>query len=353
MHLCNVLDRSGMKCVRKLSLLLMTACVACLSVCSCNKSEEETVATYRYMDGRVDFSFPSFVVRNEILTMTAGGITYPENPSYKWLMDKHLYADTLHARSVTVQIPDSLAEYSITAYADAPGFYEAYSTFSIMSIDTTFNGSLTGLVQSERSIFDDRDGQTYPYVTIGSLDWFSRNLSYTGTGVPYMDSPAMHTLFGRYYTWDEATGGISGEGLGNGPQGACPPGWSVPTNEDWVDLAAAVSGNPDIQFTDEWAGIAPLVSADAYFREERMWPYSPANGHTNETGWNAIPTGVSQFKGLDYIGVNAFGFWWSATQKDGQQAFYRYQHYDSDKFPMNNVDKNSIGATVRCVRIAR
>lgn len=353
MHLCNEIDCLGMKSVRKTFLLLAAVCLIGLCCNSCKKSEEEAIS-YKYMEGTVEVAdVPSYVVCNELLTMTLGGITYPENPSYKWLTDRNLYADTLHAETITLQMPDSLAQYKFTVYADAGGFYQSFNTFSITAIDTSFNGSLTGLVKSGCSIFDDRDGQSYPYVTIGSLDWFSRNLSYSGTGIPFKNSPAMHSLFGRYYTWDEATGGVSGEGLGCGPQGACPEGWSVPTNEDWVDLAVALSGDPDVEFTDEWPGLAECLSADAYFREERMWPYSPQNEHANIVGWNAIPTGAAILGGKDYTGINAYGFWWSATQKNDKQAYYRYQHYDTGNFPMNYTDKNSISATVRCVRIAR
>ena len=49
-------------------------------------------------------------------------------------------------------------------------------------------------------------------------------------------------VLGRLYTWKEATLGESKSGLGEGPQGICPDGWTVPTNEDWEALAKTLSG---------------------------------------------------------------------------------------------------------------
>ena len=58
-------------------------------------------------------------------------------------------------------------------------------------------------------------------------------------------------MFGRLYTWNDATGGESASGLGNGVQGVCPEGWSIPTAEDWVDLAMAVNGGENVEFKED------------------------------------------------------------------------------------------------------
>jgi uncharacterized protein (TIGR02145 family) len=147
-------------------------------------------------------------------------------------------------------------------------------------------------------------------------------------------------MFGSFYTWSEATSGQ-----------VCPEGWTVPTHEDWESLAAVLSGGRALPFVDNWDGLGAKASADAYLNEERLWPYSPDNGHTNDIGWNALPLGYSFANTTQFSGFNNYGCWWSATEKDEAQAFYRYIWYDLGDFPMAYTDKDDMRASVRCVRM--
>lgn len=335
----------------KLSWILLAALAVLTTACS--KDDEEEESTKEYMSGSVEYSLESYVAKGDMVTMSASGITTPADPVYKWYIPG-IQSDSLHARKVTIKFPDSLGVFAVTAIATAPGYYNSSNTISVTTVDTTWNGSLTGLAHSGKSVLDLRDGLSYQYVTIGNLDWFAQNLAWDGAGVAFEYSPITHKIFGRLYSWEEATGGVSATGLGNGPKGACPEGWSIPTTADWEDLAKAVSGR-DIPFVNDWDSLAAPLSGNAYFNEERMWPYCPDNDHNNRTGWNAIPVGSSRTDNKGFCGFSgrdSYAFWWSSTEKDGDKAYYRYMYFDRHSFPMNYTYKSGFGASVRCVRLA-
>ena len=333
------------KLSRKTTAILPVVLAAALAF-ACSEATEDSETLY--MEGELEFECPRYIGVGELLTTTVSGITYPEDPLYKWYVSL-VATDTLRTTTITVNFPDSIGDFVLNAYAEHSGFYRSSSTFTVTTIDP--EESFTGLADSGKYFFDWRDGQQYPYVTLGSLDWFARNLSYTGAGVSYENSAILNSLVGRYYTWEETTGGVSAEGLGAGPQGVCPEGWSVPTAQDWEDLALAVSGSK-LPFLDEWEGLAAPTSAEAYINDEKMWAYNPDNDHNNSTGWNAVPSGYCQAAD-DFASLDSYGLWWSSTQKSDLQAYYRYQYVDMSNFPVSTANKDGIAASVRCVRIAR
>ena len=313
------------------------AALVLLSLISCKKTEEEE-DTPDSMSGTIVFDVPYYVLKGETVTMSASGIFFPQEPSYRWFISG-VYTDSLSRRTVTVKFPDSIGVFTVTAQAFASDFYSSSTSQIVTTIDTAWGSSLTGLKRSENEIVDERDGHVYGYVTAGDLDWFSQNLSWQGAGVPFRSSPATASLFGSFYTWNEAMSG-----------NVCPEGWRVPAQEDWESLATVLNGGVRLPFIDNWAGLGVKASADAYMNEDRMWPYSPDNTHTNDIGWNALPLGYTFTDTKDFSGLNSYGCWWSATEKDDAQAFYRYIWYDQGDFPMAYTNKDDMRACVRCVR---
>ena len=302
------------------------------------KSEEEEETTSETMTGSVTFDVPYYVLKGETVTLSASGIIYPKDVVYRWYVSG-VYNDSLSFQKVTVQFPDSLGTFQVTGVAYADGYYVSSMTSPVTTIDTTWDTSLTGLVRSEQVIVDDRDGKPYRYVTLGDLDWFSQNLAWQGTGIPFKASKDAAPLFGSMYTWNEAVHG-----------NVCPEGWRVPSQEDWESLAAAMNGGKVLPFIDNWAGLGAKASAEAYLNSERMWPYSPDNLHTNAFGWNALPLGYTFSDGTTWSGMNSYGCWWSSMEKDAGNGFYRYIWYDRGDFPMSYTGKDDMRANVRCVR---
>lgn len=329
--------------VSKLILVIGVAAV----VMACHKSDEEV----EYMEEDMNFDLPAYALAGSTFTFTAGGVTDPEEGvTYKWYSTMN--SDTLEGEAglkYTVVVPDSLATYSVVEYAYITGYYGSTVTKYCTSIVPYIGHSLTNYPQPTDSIKDPRDGQYYYIKTIGNLDWFSENLNYKGTGVAYSRADDIGYIVGRLYNWEDATGGVTASGLGNGPQGACPPGWSVPTNEDWEDLAAAVSGTAH-PFLTNWLGIGEMLIVNAKFNGEKFWPYSTAVTPKNSCGWNALSGGMT-LNGYKYFtGLYSYAYFWSATEKDSDSAYYRYIYYNLPNFPFNYTAKDDMGASVRCVR---
>ena len=325
-----------MNLIHKIGCLTLVALFV-FGFSSCKKTEEEE-STSESMSGTIVFDVPYYVLKGETVTLSASGIIYPKDAQYKWYVSG-VYTDSLTANTVTVRFPDSLGVFLVSASSYADGFYSNVSTQQVTTIDTAWNTSLTGLTLNPDWIEDERDGHVYHYVTAGDRDWFSQNLSWQGTGVPFMSSPATAGMFGSFYTWNEA---MSGQ--------VCPEGWRVPSHEDWESLATALNDGRPLPFIDNWAGIGAKLSADARMNGDRLWPYSPDNAHTNDIGWNAMPMGWTYFSTNEFTGMNAYGCWWSATEKNATQGFYRYIWYDRDDCPVSYTDKNDLRASVRCVR---
>lgn len=321
-------------------------------VSSCKKEEEETL----YMTGTTTYDFPMYGLKGETIETYSTGVSYPKGVTYFWYSSA-LLKDTVFGQSLKVTLPDTTGSFTLIGGAKYTGYYSSVSTKTITIIDPDVSeGSLKGIAISDSIFIDERDWNDYRYVTIGNLQWFTQNLRYAGTednpvGRPYSGAVAISLIFGNLYTWEDATGGISASGLGCGVQGACPEGWSVPTREDWEDLGKVLNADAEVSFDDNWDGLAEQVTPDAYFNDQRMWPYCPDFTKRNTLGWNALPCGNSTDGYNRFRYIFKYGMWWSSTEADESRGSYRYIFYDQSAFPMHSISKTDFGASVRCVRL--
>ena len=109
------------------------------------------------------------------------------------------------------------------------------------------------IVNCGSPITDIRDNKVYQTVQIGSQCWMASNLNYGTILVStqdqrdnciwekycYNDNPANCTNLGGLYQWDE----IMQYDETPADQGFCPPGWHIPTENDWNTLFAVYTNN--------------------------------------------------------------------------------------------------------------
>ncbi|MBO6076389.1 MAG: fibrobacter succinogenes major paralogous domain-containing protein [Fibrobacter sp.] len=219
------------------------------------------------------------------------------------------------------------------------------------SVDACEYGTLT----------DERDGQTYKTVTIGSQTWMAENLNYqTANSYCYDNIVYNSTTYGRLYTWAAAMDSVgiwskNGKGCGYGKtygktcsptypvRGVCPEGWHLPTIAEFETLFTAVGG---------------YSTADEMLKSTSGWNGS-GNG-TDSYAFSAKPAGYRDSSGSYYHwGYDAY--FWSSAEKNGNYAYYmRLDYYDDYAYYMGmfyddgaayligrNKDR---GFSVRCLK---
>ena len=304
---------------------------------SCNKTDE-TTTTGLYMTGPLKSNIPSHLISGTSFELSATGITLPvDSLSYKWTTTG-FNVDSLIGPTGTIIVPDSVGLYDITIRVTHPRYNASQINKTVIVFNPNSEESYSGVVKGNEYITDSRDGQKYYFSTIGGTDWFNTNLNWNGKGMPYNNVDALAVIFGRLYTWTEIT------------QNICPQGWRVPSIEDWEELAKNANGGVSLPFDSNWPKIGERLSVTAKLNSENIWKYSPNSTKSNLFNWNALPGGNSLNSLRNYININQYGMWWSATEKDSKNAYYRYIHFDSPDFPYSYAGKSTFGASVRCVR---
>jgi uncharacterized protein (TIGR02145 family) len=165
---------------------------------------------------------------------------------------------------------------------------------------------------------DSRDGQVYKTVKIGEQVWMAQNLNFAAEGGKcYGDDPENCANYGRLYDWGTA-------------KKVCPAGWHLPSDEEWRMLIDWVGGG-------ETAG-KKLKSAAGWSNN--------GNG-TDDYGFSARPGGFN--KGGGFFDAGEYGFWWSATELNSDDAYSRYMSCFTSPVGRNEYDKSSL-LSVRYVK---
>ena len=149
------------------------------------------------------------------------------------------------------------------------------------------------------------------------------------------------TIYGGLYQWEEMMQYTTQQGV----RGICPPGWHLPTDEEWKVLEGAVDsqyriGDPewdDYYYRGFDAG-TNLISISGWYYE--------GNG-TDLFGFSGLPGGYRD--NYSYFNdVGNYGDWWASKEDSGLNAWHRYLSGRSVYRYTNGIKE--FGYSVRCLR---
>ena len=180
-------------------------------------------------------------------------------------------------------------------------------------------------------------------IKIGTQTWTSKNLDVTkyrnGDAIPqvqdknawaklktgawcyYENNTANGTTYGKLYNWFAV----------NDTRGLAPKGYHIPTDAEWTILINYLGG---------------VDSAESEMKSISNWK-EDSNG-SNTSGFAGLPGGFRDSYGwFDLFG--AYGFWWSSSENDTLDAWFRFL-YSSNGIVVRNGNGKQHGFSVRCLR---
>jgi uncharacterized protein (TIGR02145 family) len=207
------------------------------------------------------------------------------------------------------------------------------------------------------TVFTDiRDGEIYGIVKIDTQVWMSENLNASkyrngdsirhastladwldaaqkqeGAWCYYDNDPINGVKYGKLYNWYAV----------NDSRGLAPAGYHVPSDREWTVLTDFLGGEiPAIQKMKSATGWADVVLKD------KDSTIISGNGN-NSSGFNGLPGGGCYVDGA-FVLITEGGFWWSSSEIDAQEAWFRGLFNDNSKVARNRIKIN--GSSVRCLR---
>jgi len=330
--------------------MIIAAIAMSASVFTGCKDDDEDTPT---LNGTLTFDLPTYVNYGDVYHLSPTLITKTEDDTdmvgYKFYNSLTSTTDTLRletdAQSVSRECDfeisvDTLGSFTATYTAFASGYTSKTSSRTFYIVKEGINtGSLTGYdLEGLETFTDDRDGREYYYSSINGTDWMAQNLAWEDAGVALGEEEAMSYIYGRYYTWDEA-------------QTACPDGWKLPAESDWVALATAAGASSASNLSDI-EGVAGALIVDAYFNDDKLWEYWPEVKMTNAVGFCAIPVGYASISGDDYSfnGASTYGVWWTSESYDSDNGVVRYLIEADPDLYVGVQPKTNFATSVRCIR---
>ncbi|MDR1812995.1 MAG: fibrobacter succinogenes major paralogous domain-containing protein [Candidatus Fibromonas sp.] len=183
---------------------------------------------------------------------------------------------------------------------------------------------------AQNTFTDPRDGKVYRTVKIGDQVWMAENLNFDCPGSKYYDNdPENAEKYGRLYDWEMA-------------KNICPPGWHLPSKEEWQTLVNFAGGN---------------IIAGEKLKAKNSWndhKGKPGCG-TDDFGFSALAGGYSA-PGGRFSFIGNYCSWWSASEceyivapNEGLRAYTRDIEF-CNKHAREGRSQKSYLLSVRCLQ---
>jgi uncharacterized protein (TIGR02145 family) len=194
-------------------------------------------------------------------------------------------------------------------------------------------------------------GQTYNTAQIGDQCWMKENLNWeTGNSWCYDDDPSNCEIFGRLYNWETMmNGALSSNSIPSGVQGICPPGWHIPSDEEWKILEGCVDGS--YRYGDpEWDRLGFNIGnlAGKHLKSTTHWIF---HGGADTYGFTGLPGGF-RFESGSFNPKNVEARFWSSTAYNSFGAYLHSLTDFADTWEQihHNWKSKDEGYSVRCVK---
>ena len=213
----------------------------------------------------------------------------------------------------------------------------------------------------------DQDGNTYDYLTYGDQVWTVENAEMVtyrdGTEIPQVTSNGVwedtttgawcyfnnDPAKGKLYNW-YAVMGIHDADPNTPNKEFAPDGWHVPTDAEWTILEEYLiaSGYNYDGTTTEDKIAKSMASTTGWISNTQPGAIGNDQSSNNSSGFNAFPVGYrASFGSFDNEG--SFAIFWSSTESNSNNAWYRYLSYNLSYLFRGNSNKR-LGFSVRFVR---
>ncbi len=210
-------------------------------------------------------------------------------------------------------------------------------------------------------------GQSYGTILIGNQCWMKQNLNVgkqinsshdqtnndTIEKYCYQDIPSKCDTFGGYYQWGEIVKyahGASDTSVGNLPdtvRGICPPGWRIPTNDDWCILMRLEDDSVIDCDTDGTSGSDAGIKLRV--NDIRYWKTSSCPGNNN-SHFTALGGGLRSWDIIGgWGGIRAVESYWSLTQYCSGAAAIWGVWYSSGVVDINPSVAKTDSHPIRCM----
>ena len=249
--------------------------------------------------------------------------------------------------SAKVKSSSSKARSSSSSAKSSSSSKQQSSSSSVVSSSSVSDAYVAPSTVFKGTVTDERDGQTYKTVKIGSQTWMAENLNFATDGsVCYNDSAEYCAKYGRLYQWSDAMDSVGrwgnvGKGCGSygtcEPEGlvrgVCPEGWHLPKTKEWEILFAAAGGK---------------YSAGVKLRSTSGWK-NDRNG-TDDYSFTAVPAGgMGIWAKETFVNGGNYAFFWSSTEEGSFYAYYMYLKFSSEEAAFNTYYSKDFWLSVRCV----
>jgi len=222
--------------------------------------------------------------------------------------------------------------------------------------DTAYTFQFATNIPSPGTPTVEYEGQVYNTIQIFSQCWLKENLNVgdmingnqnqSNNGIIekycYNNDPNNCNIYGGLYQWNEMMQYTTQQGA----RGICPPGWHLPTDEEWKVLEGAVDSQYGIgnNTWDDWGYRG--YDAGTNLKTTSGW-YANGNG-ADLFGFSGLPGGYRLDNGY-FSNVGSYGGWWTSTEDDFDDAWDRILYCNHPG--VSRYDGyEEIGFSVRCLR---